>query len=565
MRVSFLKGRHQLARSLSSIILPSVNFGSQGDELPCLNPPHLRVVDPSEQHGVRSKDAPRAFWRRLIRGFMRVLKLSLLSLPITMGSTVHYLIGSTRLKEWLWSYTIWAIEQAGPTFVKFAQWAANRNDLFPEDWTTRLRVLQDETTPHAYEHTNRCLTKELGEGYHNLLKLDPLVIGSGCIAQVYKGQAKQADGTWVHVAVKVLHPDVHQSIEADIDLMRSCVHLLEWAPFVGKYVKWLSLHDAVEDFNILLSKQIDLCIEARNLERLNHCFSDSKQIMVPVPWMSMVTPSVLVETFIEGTQITKYVGTPHAVELAQIGVKAVLEMVFVHNFVHGDLHAGNILVTFDEKNDPDKEKPIMAFLDAGITVELTDGNYKDMVQICTAFLRSDGQSAGRLMCESHGARGEARGLDEFCAGIEGVIRDSHTKEFFEAFSSYFKEVCGLACDHRVRLESSFIAAAMALKVLEGIALQLDSDIDVCGHAIPILFKASWKHGWIGTMAMSGWSKNEYQLQKEDEAQRSYDHELKKFEAEAQAGGRGKNLKAGQGWKVDAGWTGAGDGYEFNKK
>ena len=77
----------------------------------------------------------------------------------------------------------------------------------------------------------------------------------------------------------------------------------------------------------------------------------------------------------------------------------------------------------------------------------------------------------------------------FCSGIENVILESHTKEFFDAFSSYFQEICGLACNHRVRLESSFIASAMALKVLEGIASQLDPETDVCGMSIAVLFKA----------------------------------------------------------------------------
>jgi hypothetical protein len=69
-------------------------------------------------------------------------------------------------------YTIWAIEESGPTFVKFAQWAANRNDLFPEEWTTRLRVLQDETTPHPWTHTEACLTREFGPGWEKHLSLE---------------------------------------------------------------------------------------------------------------------------------------------------------------------------------------------------------------------------------------------------------------------------------------------------------------------------------------------------------------------------------------------------------
>jgi predicted unusual protein kinase regulating ubiquinone biosynthesis (AarF/ABC1/UbiB family) len=32
-------------------------------------------------------------------------------------------------------------------------------------------------------------------------------------------------------------------------------------------------------------------------------------------------------------------------ELAHLGVKTVMEMLFLYDFIHGDLHPGNILVT----------------------------------------------------------------------------------------------------------------------------------------------------------------------------------------------------------------------------
>ena len=43
------------------------------------------------------------------------------------------------------------------------------------------------------------------------------------------------------------------------------------------------------------------------------------------------------------------VGTPEAARLAKNGTQAVLSMIFNHNFIHGDLHPGNIFWTKDNQ------------------------------------------------------------------------------------------------------------------------------------------------------------------------------------------------------------------------
>ena len=71
-----------------------------------------------------------------------------------------------------------------------------------------------------------------------------VILGSGCIAQVYQGELKGNDGTWHPVAVKVLHPDVREAIHADMDLLRALGWLLDQVP----RIRWLNPSGMLDEF-----------------------------------------------------------------------------------------------------------------------------------------------------------------------------------------------------------------------------------------------------------------------------------------------------------------------------
>jgi aarF domain-containing kinase len=64
-------------------------------------------------------------------------------------------------------------------------------------------------------------------------------------------------------------------------------------------------------------------------------------------------------------------------EIARIGFDAYLRMVLIHNFVHADMHPGNILVRIDESTNDVR----LVFLDCGLVSELSDTdneNFQDL-------------------------------------------------------------------------------------------------------------------------------------------------------------------------------------------
>lgn len=165
----------------------------------------------------------------------------------------------------------------------------------------------------------------------------------------------------------MLNLGVKASIEADVAILRFISWLVELIPGTESS---FSLSDCVEEFSSLMMLQLDMKLEAENLERFRrnfHLSDDSSasnqipsitsffaalsssdvirpfkgKVTFPHPVRPYVSDSVLVETFESGRQISgildKMVNKKLRREIATAGLDAILQMVFKDNFIH----AGN--------------------------------------------------------------------------------------------------------------------------------------------------------------------------------------------------------------------------------
>ena len=84
------------------------------------------------------------------------------------------------------------------------------------------------------------------------------------------------------VAVKVMHPNVDDDIDADLDIMRLSVRLLQKLPFdVFQNIKWLNLEGVIDEMDRMLKIQLDLRTEAKHLVRFNENFKGNETVMFP--------------------------------------------------------------------------------------------------------------------------------------------------------------------------------------------------------------------------------------------------------------------------------------------
>ncbi|MED6150723.1 hypothetical protein PIB30_075239 [Stylosanthes scabra] len=333
--------------------------------------------------------------------FIRAIYLIVLFFPcIAMAPLVNH-FGDQFRKTWIHVVRL-TLEKAGPAFIKWGQWAATRPDLFPRDLCGELSEFHTKAPSHKFTYSRACIENAFGRKLSEIFEnFDEEPVASGSIAQVHRATLKyKYPGQQMKplvVAVKVRHPGVADAIRRDFVI----INLMAKISCLFPNLKWLRLDESVQQFAVYMMSQVDLSREAAHLSRFIYNFRRWKDVSFPMPLYPLVHPSVLVETYEQGESVLHYVddleGQEHIKSaLAHIGTHALLKMLLVDNFIHADMHPGNILVRVAKsKLSPIglfKSRPHVIFLDVGLTTELSKMERENLLKFFQAVALQDGRS-----------------------------------------------------------------------------------------------------------------------------------------------------------------------------
>ncbi|KAF8633011.1 hypothetical protein AX15_001608 [Amanita polypyramis BW_CC] len=502
---------------------------------------------------------------------------------LLVGGSEKRLKGDRWGAVWWYGILVRQMSAAGPTFIKLAQWAASRADLFPTLMCEKLGTLHSRGKQHSLEHTKIVIERVFQLPFSQVFeKFDETPIGTGAIAQVYRatlkkdiippsylgprrtGKHKTPAGALTpvilqqpppsvpsaSVAIKILHPDVDKMISRDLSIMAFFACCISFLPGM----QWISLPQEVEVFGNLMSRQLDLRHEASNLETFERNFAHRRvPVTFPRPLKLWSTKELLVEEYENAISLEHFLANgagPFDEQLATTGLDAFLHMLLLDNFVHSDLHPGNIMIKFikppntkvylkslyrhffrneDEANggtesglfvpvdysetdrivnqlrqlshSPEEWRteldslhlagymPEIVFIDAGLVTTLNKINRRNFIDLFRAIAEFDGYRAGQLMIERSRTPDLAVDTETFALKMQHLVLSIKRKTFSLGqikISDLLTEVLKAVRKHHVKMEGDFINTVIAILLLEGIGRRLDPNLDLFASALPIL-------------------------------------------------------------------------------
>ena len=316
--------------------------------------------------------------------------------PATILSLLAVVVKLEYLEDWALSCTVRTLESCGMSFQKFGQWLSMRPDIFSAKVIAALATLCDDAKVHDFEDSKIMVRSSFGCDIDVLFEeFSETPLASGSVAQVYKAKLRPEyalEGGEQNVAVKIRHPKILDESFIDIELIFLAMNLL---PF-------LTIPFNKDAFLSTLQKQMDFEWEAFNMTTFATNFhEESANGIVGFPQISpdLISECILVMSFAKGKPLSELfteidetqqgwvvsgdkakndpmssVKKDLAKDIFDINMKMFLR----DNFVHGDMHGGNLLYNGQSVANG------LTVLDAGLTVSLPD----DVARSFSIFLYS---------------------------------------------------------------------------------------------------------------------------------------------------------------------------------
>ncbi len=368
-----------------------------------------------------------------------------------------------------------AIQELGPTWVKFGQLWSTRVDLLPPEYIKALQTLQDEVKPVPIRQVHHQLEASVGSDWREqLMEFEDEPLATGSVAMVHR--ARLTDGT--RVVVKVLRPGIRETIKADLSVLELLAkQILSEFP-EASYFDPLGM---LREFERSIADETDFEIEAQNAERFRANFADVPEVTIPRVHRGYGDHRVMVMDEIVGVRIREARAAGFDMEkVGQHYLSAAYRMLFDHGFFHGDLHPGNVFVEPDGK---------LGIIDFGMVGRLTPEMKDNLVAIVFALERGDFRSIARIYYDI-GIKTQRVDFDAFERDVVDVMeRNWVGRSVHEVqIGAFLKDLADGAVRYKLQAPPNYTMFFKALITTEGLAKALVSEVDPIKAAAPYIHR-----------------------------------------------------------------------------
>jgi ubiquinone biosynthesis protein len=361
------------------------------------------------------------------------------------------------------------LERLGSAYIKLGQILSLREDLLPKSITDELKRLLDRLPAVSYERLKEIVEAELQRPLGEMFVwIDPQPLGSASLAQTHRARLV----TQEKVVIKVLKPGVRRSVETDTRLLR----------FFGKFLQmFLARYQPARLINEFCSytlREVDLRFEAEHAETFAANFKDEPNIHFPKIYPQYSSQEVLCMQYFKGvrpeTKAIAKMTDEQRQKVIDLGISAIVNMIFRDGFFHADLHPGNLLVFKDAS---------VGFIDLGMVGRFDADMRKRLFYYFYSLVMGDAANAARHL-STLALPGKGMDIDGFRRAAAGLydrwLRNPNFRDF--SLAQVILQSVLMAGHYRIQYPGEIILMIKALVTVEGVGYLLDPEINIVAAA-----------------------------------------------------------------------------------
>jgi ubiquinone biosynthesis protein len=359
-----------------------------------------------------------------------------------------------------------AIEELGPTYIKFGQLMSLRPDLLPTEVLVELEKLQDDVPPADYQEIEAMIEENLGKPIKELFSIfdvDPIAAAS--LSQVHKAVLLEEDD---FVAVKVQRPGIEKTIKLDLDILEGI------ANFLHHQFEDLQTYDLPELVRVTrrnLIKELDFTQEHQNME-IARSYATDKDCYIPATYDKYSNKKILVMELIHGAKFKELLTASgyDRETMAIMGLKAGVKQILEDGFFHADPHPGNLFVTQDMK---------LCFIDWGLVGRLTEKDRFQLIELLQAIVEKDSDALVRTFLRLSDTRGETVDSSSLERELLEIMDNYHAVPIKDMnIGQFLMSMMGLMRQHNMRMPTQLSVMIKALVTAEGSARLVYPELDI---------------------------------------------------------------------------------------
>ena len=367
-----------------------------------------------------------------------------------------------------------ALEDLGPTFVKFGQSLSQRPDLLPKPLMLELAKLQDQVTPESFERVRKSLDEAFEGRVDELFShIEEKPLASASISQVHR--AIRADDGRV-VALKIRRHGIVDMVKSDLVLMAALAQRLHES---FEELKFYDIPRLVEVTRRTMLREMDLNREGRNLRIARANLPQDSKLVIPGVHLDLTNQRVLTMDLMDGRRLAEVRDMPdqEAGELARLGLNCVVTQILRDGFFHADPHPGNLLLM---------EGGRLCLLDWGMVGRLMARDRDLLVDFIKAVVDRDVEwlTDSLMGFVDHPTDLNRRGLE---TDLSDLVESYAALDLSQMnLGGFMTEVTDTLRRYQLQIPSSFAVMIKALLTAEGTARLIYPDLNVVAEVEPLV-------------------------------------------------------------------------------